>query len=351
MHRDETYMQRCVELARGGLGHVSPNPMVGALVAHNNTIIGEGYHRFYGGPHAEVYAIDAVKDRWKLRESTLYVNLEPCVHHGKTPPCTDLILKERIPEVVIGTVDPFDEVAGRGIARLRSRGCQVKVGVLKDACRVLNRRFFTFHEKKRPYIILKWAQTADGFIDAERMRGAQNRPTWITSEKLRMLVHKWRTQESVIMVGTETALKDNPQLNVRDWHGDNPLRIVIDQHLTLPANLKLMDNSQPTVILNEKFEKTDGQTQLWKLRFDELILDNLMARLYNENKQSAIIEGGRYLLQSFIDANLWDEARIFTGTQFFGKGVPAPRIRKPKRVVKTHIGKELFYCFSNPGAA
>jgi len=341
-------MQRCLELARGGLGKTAPNPMVGAVVVHNGTILGEGYHREYGGPHAEVHAIAAVRERWKLSESTLYVNLEPCVHQGKTPPCTDLILKEKISSVIIGTADPFDEVAGKGIAKLRSRGCHVEVGVLKEECRDLNRRFFTFHEKKRPYIILKWAQTADGFIDVNRMPGAINRPTWITSEKLRMLVHKWRTQESAIMVGTQTAVKDNPQLNVRDWHGRNPVRIVLDQDLALPAHLNLLDNSQETIVINEITEKTKGKTQYWRFRFDDLLLDQLMGRLYQENLQSILVEGGQHMLQSFIGKNLWDEARIFTGRQFFGEGVPAPRIKKPSDLMTTHVGKEVFHCFKNP---
>lgn len=351
MSIDELYMQRCVDLARGGLGKVSPNPMVGAVVVHNKRIVGEGYHHRYGEAHAEVHAIQSVKDIWRLRESTLYVSLEPCCHHGKTPPCTDLILENKIPRVVIGTADPFDAVAGKGIARLRSRGCEVVVGVMKDACRDLNKRFFTFHEKKRPYIILKWAQTADGFIDAERVPGAVKRPTWITSEKLRMLVHKWRTQEPVIMAGTQTAMKDNPHLNVRDWHGENPLRIVLDQELALPANLNLLDNSQPTIIVNEKIEKTAGSTQYWKILFDDLLLDQLMARLYRGNHQSMIVEGGRHLLQSLIDKNLWDEARIFTGAHFFGKGVPAPVLYEPGNMSYTIIGNECFYSFTNPGAA
>ncbi len=350
MQMDELYMQRCVDLARGGLDMVAPNPMVGAMVVHNKRIIGEGYHRVYGGVHAEVHAIGSVKDKWKLRESTLYVNLEPCCHQGKTPPCTDLILENKIPRVVVGAVDPFDEVAGKGIARLRSRGCEVKVGVLKDACRELNKRFFTFHEKKRPYIILKWAQTTDGFIDTERIPGAINRPTWITSEKLRMLVHKWRTQEPVIMVGTQTALKDNPQLNVRDWHGKNPLRIVLDQELALPANLKLLDDSQQTIIINEKTEKTSENTHYWKIPFDALLLDQLMGRLYREGYQSMIVEGGRHLLQSFIDKQLWDEARVFTGSYFFGRGTKAPCITRPGQMTEAHIGKECFYYFRNNGS-
>jgi len=217
MNEIEFYMHRCLDLAKNGLGYVAPNPMVGCVIVHHNTIIGEGYHQRYGEPHAEVNAIRSVKNKNLLSKSTLYVSLEPCCHHGKTPPCTDLIIAEKIPEVVIGTVDPYDEVAGQGIARLRNHGVKVDIGILRNKSIRLNKRFFVYHQKKRPYIILKWAQTADAFMDIERLPGTPAQPTWITSEKLRMLVHKWRTEEQAIIVGTITALKDNPRLNVRDW--------------------------------------------------------------------------------------------------------------------------------------
>ncbi len=347
MSGDELFMQRCIDLARPGLGRTAPNPMVGAVVVNAGRIIGEGYHQRCGDHHAEVRAVDSVRDKNLFRDSTLYVSLEPCCHHGKTPPCTDLILQKGISRVVIGTVDPFDEVAGKGIARLRSNGCEVKVGVLKEQCRQLNKRFFTFHEKKRPYIILKWAQTADGFIDSERLPGSEQRPTWITSEKLRMLVHKWRTEEQSIIVGTQTALKDNPRLNVRDWQGPSPTRIVLDRQLRLPASLNLFDNSQPTIVINEKAEKKTDNICYMKLPFDDLLLQNITARLYGDGKQSLIVEGGRQLLQRFIDQNLWDEARVFIGTRFFGKGVPAPRIHPLKPMSQIIIGMESFYCFKN----
>ncbi len=347
MSHDELYMQRCIDLARLGLGSTAPNPMVGAVVVHNGRIIGEGYHRHCGDHHAEVRAIMSVTNEKLLKKSTLFVSLEPCCHHGKTPPCTDLIIEKGIPAIVIGTADPYDEVAGKGIARLRGHGCNVKVGVMKDACRQLNKRFFTFHEKKRPYIILKWAQTADSFIDAEREPGAEKQPNWITSEKLRILVHKWRSEEQAIMVGTRTALKDNPKLNIRDWHGPSPTRIVLDRELKLPASIHLLDNSQVTIVVNEKIEKTGGKTRYMKLPFNDMLLHALTGRLYEEGLQSLFVEGGRQLLQSFIDQNLWDEARVFTGTGFFGRGVAAPNIPAQKPVSQIIIGQEVFYCFRN----
>ncbi len=341
------YMQRCLDLALTGLGRVAPNPMVGAVLVANGRIIGEGYHRKYGFHHAEVEAINAVSDPRLLSRATLYVNLEPCCHHGKTPPCTDLIIKSKIPEVIIGSVDPFDAVAGKGIARLRGNGCHVEVGILKEACRELNKRFFTFHERKRPYIVLKWAQTADGFIDIDRLPGAEKRPTWITSERLRMLVHKWRTEEMAIMVGTNTALKDNPQLNVRDWHGNSPTRIVLDRSLKLTKAYHLQDNSHPTIIINELKQETANNTQFIRLPFDNILLHSIMTMLYEKNIQSLLVEGGRQLLQSFIDMHLWDEARIFTGTQFFGSGINAPKIKSYKAIDHIHIGKESFFRIKN----
>ncbi len=341
------YMQRCLDLALTGLGQVAPNPMVGAVLVVDDRIIGEGYHRKYGSHHAEVEAINSVADPRLLSRATLYVNLEPCCHHGKTPPCTDLIIKSKIPEVIIGTVDPFYAVAGEGIARLRAKGCRVNVGVLKEACRELNKRFFTFHEKKRPYIVLKWAQTADGFIDIDRLPGAEKRPTWITSERLRMLVHKWRSEEMSIMVGTNTALKDNPQLNVRDWHGSSPARILLDRSLKLTKAYHLLDQSHPTIIINELKQEASNNIQFVRLLFDQNLLHSIMALLYESRIQSLLIEGGRHLLQSFIDQQLWDEARIFTGTQFFGSGIAAPKIKSYKAIDHIHIGQESFFRIRN----
>lgn len=348
MKTHEFYMHRCIELAREGLGKVAPNPLVGSVIVHDNKVIGEGYHREYGKAHAEVNAVNSVKDKSLLQHSTLYVNLEPCCHHGKTPPCTDLIIHHKIPHVVIGSADPFAAVAGKGISKLRNNGVKVEVGVLKPAAMNLNRRFFTFHQKKRPYIILKWAQTADAFIDIERLPGTPARPTWITSEKLRMLVHKWRTEEQAIMVGTITALKDNPKLNVRDWTGPDPTRIVLDENLTLSSSLHLFDNSQNTIVFNHLVSKHENKTSWVKTDFAHPdFLDNILLELYKLQIQSVIIEGGQKLLTAFIGKQLWDEARIFQGSKFFEKGLRAPTLPLNK-FSQIFIGKETLYWVKNP---
>ncbi len=348
METHEFYMHRCIELAKEGLGKAAPNPLVGCVIVHNNKVIGEGYHREYGKAHAEVNAVNSVKEKAMLRQSTLYVNLEPCCHHGKTPPCTDLIIRCGIPHVVIGAVDPYDAVAGKGISKLRNKGVQVDVGVLKPASMHLNRRFFTFHQKKRPYIILKWAQTADAFIDIERLPGTPARPTWITSEKLRMLVHKWRTEEQAIMVGTITALKDNPKLNVRDWTGHNPTRIVLDENLTLSSSLHLFDNSQKTIVFNQNTNNQQDKTIWIKTDFAHPdFLDIILNELYRMQIQSVIIEGGQKLLTAFIGKDLWDEARIFQGSKFFEKGLRAPTLPLNK-FSQIFIGNETLYWVKNP---
>lgn len=342
---DELYMRRCLELASFGKGYTAPNPLVGAIVVHNGNIIGEGYHKQYGKAHAEVNAINDVKETRLLKESTLYVNLEPCCHHGKTPPCTDLILQSGIKKVVIGSVDLHHVVAGKGISRLRNGGCEVKTGVLKSESNHLNRRFFTFHEKKRPFIILKWAQSADGYIDFERAPGAKIGPNWITSKYLRILVHKWRSQEQSVMVGTNTAKMDNPMLNTRYWFGKSPVRIVVDPDLELPANLNIFDNSQKTIIVNGKAEKTEENT-IW-LKMDlssKLMIPQLLSYLYSHDIQSIIVEGGRVLLQSFIDQGFWDEARVFTGSQFFAGGTRAPII-KGNLTTKNEFQSETLFVF------
>jgi len=348
MEIQEKYMQRCLELAANGLGRVAPNPMVGSVIVHSERIIGEGYHQQYGKAHAEVNAISSVKDKSLLSSSVIYVNLEPCCHFGKTPPCTDLIIEHKIPQVVIGCVDPYDAVAGKGISKLRNHGVQVDVGILKHKAMQLNKRFFTFHQRKRPYIILKWAQTADAFIDIERLPGTPARPTWITSEKLRMLVHKWRTQEQAIMVGTVTALKDNPKLNVRDWTGPSPTRIVLDENLTLANTLNLFDNTHPTIVFNNKENRKDARTEWIRVDFaNPHILKEMMERLYQKGIQSVIIEGGQKLLEAFIHNGLWDEARIFQGNKFFEKGLRAPALPISK-FSQEFIGKEILFWVKNP---
>jgi diaminohydroxyphosphoribosylaminopyrimidine deaminase/5-amino-6-(5-phosphoribosylamino)uracil reductase len=269
-----------------------------------------------------VNAISGVSDPELLTEAVLYVNLEPCAHHGKTPPCAELIIRKKIPKVVIGNIDPYTEVAGKGVAMLREAGVEVITGVLEAECRWVNRRFFTFHLAKRPYVILKWAQTLDGFID----RKGTDRPSWITNETARVLVHKWRTEEAAIMVGKVTALKDNPMLNVREWTGRNPVRIVIDRHLELDPALNLFNACAPTIVFNEKADQSIGNIRRIKLDSTENQLPAMLSKLHESGLQSVIVEGGARLLQSFIDQGLWDEARIFTGNQWFGEGVRAPAL-------------------------
>jgi len=324
MSTPSIFMQRCLELALLGMGDVAPNPMVGCVIVHNGIIIGEGYHEKFGGPHAEVNAIRSVKNPELLSESTLYVSLEPCAHFGKTPPCSDLIIESRIPKVVIGTIDPFAEVAGKGIDRMLKAGIEVEVGILEKESRNLNRRFFTFHEKKRPYIILKWAQTLDGFIDTDRTE--KKHPTWITNDLSKRLVHKQRSEESAILIGTNTAEFDNPALTVREWTGNQPVRMVIDRRCRLDRGLHIFDGKAPTWVFSA-VEKPDSENlKFIKLDFDQNILPQLMDELYRSEILSVIVEGGSELLNSFLEMNLWDEAFVYTGNQFFGKGVSAPHI-------------------------
>lgn len=324
MSTAETFMQRCLDLALLGIGDVAPNPMVGCVIVHNGIVIGEGYHMKYGGPHAEVNAIRSVQNPELLAGSTLYVSLEPCAHFGKTPPCSDLIIENRIPRVVIGTIDPYAEVAGKGIERMKRAGIEVEVGILEKKCRNLNRRFFTFHEKKRPYIILKWAQTLDGFIDTDRTE--TQHPTWITNALAKRLVHKQRSEESAILIGTNTAEYDNPALTVREWSGTQPIRITIDRTGRLNTGLTIFDGKVPTWVFTG-LEKPEAENlQFIKLDFDRNILPQMMDELYRREILSVIVEGGSKLLNSFLELNLWDEAFVYTGNQFFGKGVVAPNI-------------------------
>ncbi len=319
-------MNRCLELARKGAGKVSPNPMVGCVIVHNDTIIGEGFHEKYGEAHAEVNAINAVKNQELLKESTLYVSLEPCAHFGLTPPCSDLIVEKKIPRVVIGTIDSFAKVAGKGIEKMIKAGIDVQVGILEKECREINKRFFTFHEKKRPYIFLKWAETTDGFIDYDRTKNQFGEPTWITGEKALVRVHQMRAVEDAILVGTNTALKDNPSLTVRHCEGRSPVRIVIDNHLRLPVHLKLFDRTAKTIVFNSLKNEESGNTEFVKIDFNKKMIPHLLKNLYQRNIQSLIVEGGKQLLESFIEANLWDEAFRFTGNKLFIRGIKAPSI-------------------------
>lgn len=330
---DEKYMNRCIELARQGQQFVAPNPMVGCVIVYKDKIIGEGYHREFGGPHAEVNAINSVKDKSLLKESTLYVSLEPCSHHGKTPPCSSLIIEHWLKRVVIANVDPFPKVSGSGIKMLENAGIEIEVGILKKEARKLNEAFFTFHEKKRPFVILKWAQTQDGFIDINRKHEDPARPVWITNELSRHLVHKWRTENSGIMVGTRTAERDNPHLNVRNWTGSNPTRIVIDRTLRLPTDLAIFDGQLKTLVFAGKnttaikrmanFEDLKN-VEIISMDFAKDFEHEMLRVLYEKNIQSVIIEGGAKLLNSLIKLELWDEARVFYADKFFYEGVKAP---------------------------
>ena len=326
MTTNEKLMYRCLQLAKLGAGNTAPNPMVGCVIVCNGKIIGEGYHQKYGEPHAEVNAINSVSNVELLKKSTLYVTLEPCAHFGLTPPCSDLIVANRIPKVVIGTIDPFTKVAGKGIEKLKKAGIEVEVGILEKECRELNKRFFTFHEKKRPYIILKWAETLDGFIDVERTDKEFGEPTWITGKGALQRVHEIRAIEDAIFVGTNTALKDNPTLTVRHCSGRNPIRVLLDNHLRLPKHLNLFDGTVKTIVFNSQKNEEIENTSFVKIDFNKNILTQILDDLYNKNILSVIVEGGKQLLESFINDNIWDEAHQFIGNKYFYKGIKAPQI-------------------------
>lgn len=302
--------------------------MVGAVVVYNNRIIGEGFTSAYGGNHAEVNAINSVTDQSLLNKSTLYVTLEPCSHFGKTPPCSDLIVKHKIPEVVIGCIDDNPEVAGKGIAKLKASGCTVTVGVLEAECKEHHKRFFTFHNKRRPYIILKWAETKDGFIAP--ITKNEQKPVWITNSYSRQLVHKWRTEEQAILVGTNTVIEDNPSLTVRDWAGENPIRIILDRESKLNSDLNVFNDAAETLSI----------TNL-DIDFKKPIAIQIADILFKKNINSIIIEGGSQTLQTFINENLWDEARVFMGDVEFKKGIKAPRL-EGKLLSESRIKNDLL---------
>lgn len=312
-----------MELAEKGRAEVSPNPMVGCVIVHEGKIIGEGYHKKYGQPHAEVNAINSVQNQKLLQNSILYVTLEPCSHYGKTPPCANLILDKKIPKAVICNGDPNPLVAGKGIALLRNAGVEVIENVLEEQGRELNKRFFTFQTLKRPYIILKWAQTADGFIARENFDSK-----WISGEMSRMLSHKWRSEEDSIFVGTNTVLHDNPSLTTRDWAGKSPIRIFIDKNLKINKSANMLDNSVKNLCYNQTENKIEHNTHFIKLDFSNEIIPQIMTDLYMRKIQSVIVEGGSTLLNSFIKSDLWDEARIFTAQNtYFEKGIEAPFLK------------------------
>jgi diaminohydroxyphosphoribosylaminopyrimidine deaminase / 5-amino-6-(5-phosphoribosylamino)uracil reductase len=349
---NEKYIRRCIELAKNGLGTTHPNPMVGSVIVCDGKIIGEGWHKKSGEPHAEVNAVNAVKDKSLLKKSTIYVSLEPCSHFGKTPPCSDLIIENEIPNVVIGTVDPNIKVAGNGIKKLIETGKNVTVGVLESECNELNKRFFTFHEKKRPYVILKWAETQDGFIAPLILRQAQDdiknrKPVWITNEYSRQLVHKWRSEEQAILVGTKTVIDDNPKLDVRDWTGNNPIRIVLDQNFRIPKESHINDNEVKTIIFSNSLTAINEENCIFEaIDFKNNIAKQILETLHKHQIQSVIIEGGSQTLQTFIDENLWDEARVFIGNKNFETGIKAP-ILELKKSEKHTIENDKLIIFRN----
>ena len=360
----QKYMQRCLELAKKGAGFVAPNPIVGAVLVFENRIIGEGWHQKYGAAHAEVNCINDALLRLNaesgrkhdiIKKSTLYVSLEPCAHFGKTPPCADLIIEHKIPKVVIGCRDPFEEVNGKGMERLKAAGVEVISGVLENECKALNKRFFTFHEKKRPYVILKWAQTADGKIaslnlseggtsDSDNINSSIDKSDYklkdfknpplegreverllISNEYSNRLVHQWRSEEASILVGTNTALLDDPELTTRLWEGNSPIRLVLDMNLRLPLHLKLFDKKVKTIVFNSVKQEENENLIYYKIEKEKNVVSEILNALYQLNIQSVIVEGGTKLLQIFIDAGMWDEARIICNEELvIGKGLSAP---------------------------
>lgn len=321
---DEKYMSRCIQLAKLGAGNVAPNPMVGAVLVYENKVIGEGYHQQFGEAHAEVNCIRNIneKNKYLIEKSTMYVSLEPCAHHGKTPPCADLILTNKIKKVIIGCQDIYKEVAGKGIEKLRNAGVEVITGVLENECKELNKRFFTFHQKERPFLILKWAQSADGKIGS-----TDNERILISNDYTNRIVHKWRSEETAILVGTNTVLKDNPSLTTRLWKGKNPVRIIIDKELKLPPSLKIFNDEAKTVIFNLSKDSSEKNIHFIKVQ-NKNFLKEMLHSLFENSIQSLLVEGGAITLQSFIDAGLWDEARIITNEKIvLENGISTPEMK------------------------
>jgi diaminohydroxyphosphoribosylaminopyrimidine deaminase/5-amino-6-(5-phosphoribosylamino)uracil reductase len=341
VEKHEKYMRRCIELAKRGEGFVAPNPLVGAVIVHEDKIIGEGYHRKYGVSHAEVNAIKSVKNPNLLKKSTIYVSLEPCSHFGKTPPCSDLIIEKEIPRVVIGSLDTFSEVNGKGIERLLKNGVDVETGVLEEDCRLLNKRFFTFHEKSRPYVVLKWAQTKDGYMDKLRNDNEKG-VNWISSTETQSLVHLWRSQEMGILIGRKTAEADNPKLNVREVYGKDPIRIILDSKLKIKYNEELDPVSTRTIVFNTLDSRIEGNLEF--LKVPDLNVTTILTTLYNQNISSIFVEGGAETLQRFIDSDLWDEIRIIQGENYFKEGLPAPKLQiQPNKI--TSFGRDSIFWY------
>ena len=356
MTEHEKYMHQCIIIAEKGLGNVAPNPMVGCVIVHEGKTIGEGYHQKCGEAHAEVNAIESIQNKELLKESSLYVNLEPCSHHGKTPPCVDLIIQYKIPNVIIGCKDSNPRVSGKGIQKLIDAGCNVQVGILEKESRELNRRFFTFHERKRPYILLKWAQTKDGFISSKfRIQSAKLEERlknytidWISNETSRKLVHKWRSEEQGIMVGTNTVLLDNPRLTVREWQGKNPTRIIIDKWLRIPSHYYVYDKTVPTIAFTSIKKGSENNLEFIMIDFERDVIKQVLDELYNREIQSIMVEGGEQIINTFIRNNLWDEARVLIANKEFGKGINAPDISGKNVIFKENIdGDELLIYRNN----
>ena len=337
----ESFMQRCVDLAYLGQGNVSPNPMVGCVIVKNGLIIGEGYHSEFGGKHAEIKAIESVIDQKEIENSTVYISLEPCVHHGKTPPCVHELINRKIKTAVIGSRDSNPIVGGKGIESLKRVGIEVIENILEEECRKLNKRFFTFHEKRRPYVILKWAQTTDGYLDKNREIGEKG-VNWISSPESKVLVHKWRSEEQSILVGRNTILNDNPSLTVREISGKNPTRIVIDSQLQLSKDVNIFSKDAPTLVFNRlKNDKIDGVE--W-IKISETSTKHILDELFKRNIQSVLVEGGSRTLQYFIIDNVWDEARVIVGDVKFGDGIKAPVMNKvPSRAHQFSNHDTIYY--------
>ncbi len=343
--RDAFYMNRCLQLAALGLGAVAPNPMVGAVLVYNDKIIAEGYHQQYGGPHAEVNCFSNVKPEAEalVKESTLYVNLEPCCHFGKTPPCSSLVIAKGVKKVVIANLDVNPLVSGNGVAQLKAAGITVIAGVLAAAAQALNSRFFTYHQKKRPYLVLKWAQSADHFI------GKENQRIKISNEVVDRLVHQWRSEEQAILVGTKTVIVDNPQLTNRYTAGRNPIRIVIDQFQKVPLTQRVFDQSATTLLINANTESTSNNVQMLKVDFENFI-PNLMTKLYEHSIQSVLIEGGAFTLQQFLDSAYWDEIRVLENEKLFlTQGVAAPTLNRIATATEQYGSQHIKYYFNKEG--
>lgn len=340
----EKYIKRCITLAKNGKGLTYPNPMVGCVIVHNNKIIGEGWHKKAGEPHAEVNAINMVKDVSLLSKSTIYVSLEPCSHFGKTPPCANLIVSKKIKKVVIGTIDFNAKVLGKGIRYLKENGCNVTVGVLENECKELNKRFFTYHLKKRPFIILKWAQTTSGYISNKNNK--EQKPFWISNPYSKQLVHKQRATEQAILVGKNTVTTDNPKLTTRLWFGNNPLRIVVGKNLQNSTKDAVFNKKATTIIFNAKESKMEDNVEFIALDFEKNVVQQILKVLYKKEIQSLIVEGGSKTLAHFIFANLWDEAYVYEGNILLTKGVKAPIIQK-EFIIEKKINTDTLRIYKN----